>query len=126
MKKRAVILLVFLFLIPIVFSQSIESPIKKITDKAEQYETGNINYAQLVVYITSLSKNLAEEMGAESQNKDVVLKAAQLEKSLGKPTETTKWAWAETGDGNGYDKKLDKEAPAWRKIIFDGKKIQLW
>src|SRR3989344_37203 len=126
MKKEAFLLLIFLALIPSITSQSIETPIQKITYHAEEYETGNINYAQLIVYTSTLSKELAEEMGATSQQHDVVLKAEQLESALGKPTETTKWVWLETGDGNGHEKKLDKEVPGWRKIIFDGKKIQLW
>src|SRR3989344_4548916 len=126
MKKEAFLLLIFLALIPSITSQSIETPIQKITYHAEEYETGNINYAQLIVYTSTLSKDLAEEMGAVSQEHDVVLKAEQLESALGKPTETTKWVWLETGDGNGHEKKLDKEVPGWRKIIFDGKKTQLW
>ncbi len=126
MKKEAFILfLVFIFLTQ-ASAQSIDTPIKKITYQAEQYETGNINYAQLIVYISSLKQDIAEAMGSIGEEHDPVLKAEQLESALGKPTETTKWAWAETGDGNGHDKKLDEEVPAWRKIIFDGGKIQLW
>ena len=122
------IILFFLVSIPLIISQSIDVPIKKITDKAEQYETGNINYAQLIVYTTTLSKDLAEEMGAitKEQSHEAVLKAEQLEKSLGKPTDMTRWVWVESGDGDGYEKKLDQDAPGWRKIIFDGKKMQIW
>ncbi|MBI4158704.1 hypothetical protein HY500_00415 [Candidatus Woesearchaeota archaeon] len=124
MKKEAFILfLTILIFIPIAFAQSIDAPIKKVTYHAEQYEVGNINYAQLIVYISSLSKDMAEEMGAISQDHDPVLKIEQLESALGKPTESTKWVWVE---GEEREKRLDEEVPAWRKIIFDGKKIQIW
>ena len=63
MKKRVIVLfMILLVLVPIALAQSIENPIKKVTHHAEQYEVGNINYAQLIVYITSLSQEIAEEM----------------------------------------------------------------
>lgn len=125
MKKEVFIVsLIILLLTPIAFAQSIEDPIKKVAHHAEQYEIGNINYAQLIVYITSLDQEMAEEMGATAgDSHDPALTMEQLESSLGKPTESTKWVWVE---GEEREKKLDKEAPAWRKIIFDGKKIQIW
>ena len=124
MKKEVIILfLIILSLTSLTLALNIDAPIKKITHHAEQYEVGNINYAQLIVYITSLSQDLAEEMGATQQGHDAVLKAEQLESSLGKPTETIKWVWVENEE---KEKKLDKEIPAWRKIIFDGEKIQIW
>ncbi|MBI5803718.1 hypothetical protein HY450_00575 [Candidatus Pacearchaeota archaeon] len=127
MKKGALILFLALaILIPSALADPIDETIKKITYHAEQYESGNINYAQLVVYTSTLSRDLAEAMGATSREHDPVLKAEQLESALGKPTETTKWVWVDTRDGNGYEKKLDSEASAWRKLIFDGKRIQLW
>ncbi|HLC53106.1 MAG TPA: hypothetical protein VJK03_01045, partial [Candidatus Nanoarchaeia archaeon] len=104
-------------------AQSIDAPIKTITHYAEEYEIGNINYAQLIVYMASSSKELAEEMGAASQDHDSILKQEQLEKALGKPTETTRWVWVENED---QERKLDNEVPAWRKIIFDGRKIQVY
>jgi len=123
MKKEVVLFLILLVLTPIASAQSIEDPIKKISHHAEQYEIGNINYAQLIVYITSLSKDMAEEMGATGDIHNPMLTTEQLESALGKPTESTKWVWVE---GEEREKKLDKEAQAWRKIIFDGKKIQIW
>ncbi|MEK6855335.1 MAG: hypothetical protein AABX73_03890 [Nanoarchaeota archaeon] len=127
MKKEALVLfLALVILIPSVLADPIDEIIKKVTYQSEQFEAGNINYAQLIVYTTSLRLDLTKEMGATSQEHDPVLKLEQLEKALGKPTETTKWVWVETGDGGGYEKKLDNEAPAWRKPVFDGKKIQMW
>ncbi|MEK6917684.1 MAG: hypothetical protein AABW51_01935 [Nanoarchaeota archaeon] len=104
----------------------IEDLIEKTTYQAEQYEAGNINYAQLIVYTASLRYELSKAMGASLERHDPVLKTEQLEKALGKPTENTKWIWVEEGDGNGYEKKIENGAPAWRKLIFDGKKIQIW
>ena len=110
-------------IVPAVFAASVDSSIQAITHYAEEYETGNIDYAQLIVYTSSLQGELAETMGAVAQGHDAVLDAAQLEQALGKPTEHTKWVWVE---GQNSEKKLDNEAAAWRKIIFDGKTIQLW
>ena len=121
--------LIFLIFISILFlsvhlasSQSVDSSMAKLTHAAEEYETGNINYAQLLVYLASSGKELAEEMGAVSKYHDPILGQEQLEKALGAPTEKTKWIWVE---GEDREKKLDSDIPAWRKIIFDGKKIQL-
>ena len=130
--KREKFLFLFIltsaFLLSISFAsqtmaQSIDEPIQKITYYAEQYETGNINYAQLIVYMGSLGKDLAEEMGAVSQEHDPILNQKQLESALGEPTEKTKWAWVEDEE---QERKLGKEAPAWRKPIFDGNKIQIY
>ena len=129
MKKKALflififILVLFISSINLASSQSIDSSIKKMTHTAEQYKTGSINYAQLIVYMASLSKELAAEMGATSQEHDQILKQEQLERALGKPTETTEWVWVENEE---REKKMDKEIPAWRKIIFDGKNIQMY
>ncbi len=127
MEKRVGIFFLVLALAfsSLISAESIDGPIKEITYQAEQYETGNINYAQLTVYINSLSREIAEEMGATTQDHDPILKEEQLKNSLGEPTESTKWVWIEGNDG-GHDKKLDSEVPAWRKIIFDGNKIQIW
>ena len=130
MKKRArlftliaLTLLSSIFFTNMISSQSIDSSIKKMTYTAEQYETGSLNYAQLIVSMASLSKELASELGASSQDHDQVLNTEQLERALGKPTESTKWVWVE---GEEREKKLDSEIPAWRKIIFDGKETQIY
>ncbi|MEK6945446.1 MAG: hypothetical protein AABW63_01500 [Nanoarchaeota archaeon] len=132
MKKRGLILFfVILFLtisilIKPVAASEIEDSIEKVTYQAEQYEAGNINYAQLIVYTASLRQDLSKAMGASFQEHDPVLKTEQLEKALGKPTETTRWVWVEEGNGNGHEKKVENGVSAWRKLIFDGKKMQIW
>ena len=126
MEKRAVVFLLALTLfagfLGAASAGEIDAPIQEITHYAEEYETGNINYAQMIVYITSSQQELAEAMGATSQGHDSVLQAGQLESAFGEPTEYTRYAWV---DGENREKKLPNEAPAWRKPIFDGNKIQI-
>ena len=127
MKKRVFVFILFLALavlsIYVVSAESIDEQIKQVTYYAEQYETGNINYAQLVVYMSLMREKLSAAMGAVEQEYGAVLKAEQLESALGKPTETTKWVWIE---GEEREKKMEQEIPAWRKIIFDGRKTTIW
>src|SRR3989344_709704 len=128
MKKRGVILLISLilglFLIGsiLAISNSADSEIKSITHYAEEYEVGNIDYVKLLVYISKSRQNLNEILGATNQQMGGVLKQEKIREILGEPTEETKWVWVE---GEEHDKKLDSPVPAWKKIIFDGKKIQI-
>ncbi len=119
----ALTLLSSFFLSSVVSAQSFDSTIKKMTHAAEQYESGSIDYAQLIVYMGSLSKELASQLGADQTSHDAVLTASQLESALGEPTESTYWVWIE---GEEKEKKLDSAIPAWREIIFDGEKLQIY
>jgi len=128
MKKRVFIglvsLILSLFLITNVLavSTSADSEIKTITHYAEEYEIGNIDYVKLLVYISASRQNLNEILGATEKQMGGVLKQEKIKEILGDPTEETKWVWVE---GEEQDKKLDSSVPVWRKIIFDGKKIQI-
>ena len=128
MKKRGVIvlfgLILSLFLITSVLavSNSADSEIKTITHYAEEYEIGNIDYVKLLVYISASRQNLNEILGATEQQMGGVLKQDKIKDILGDATEETRWVWVE---GEEQDKKLDSSVPVWRKIIFDGKKIQI-
>ena len=124
MKKGAglTILLVSLILIPLVLGNSLDDEVKKLTHYAEEYESGNINYAQLLIHISSVREELNGMLGVVSKDYGGILKSDQLKPLLGEPTEETKWVWVE---GEEQDKKLDSSVPAWKKIIFDGKKIQI-
>jgi len=128
MKKRLVsfviLIMLFLFSISIVLavSNSADSEIKSITHYAEEYETGNIDYVKLLVYISKSRQNLNEILGATEQQMGGVLKQEKIRSILGEPTEETKWVWSE---GEEQDKKLDSPVPVWKKIVFDGKKIQI-
>ena len=123
MKRGVLILfLAFVLFIPVVSSGSIDSEIQKITSYAEDYETGNINYVQLLVYTSSVREKMNNVLGASEKELGGVLKQQQIQSVLGEPNERTKWVWAE---GLEYELKLDNDVPVWRKIIFDGKKIQI-
>lgn len=123
MKKSLVIFfLSLIFFIPFILSASVDSEIQKLTYYAEEYETGNINYVQLRVYLSSVKENLNEILGARGKENDGILKQEQIENVLGEPTDETKWVWVE---GEERETKLDYYVPTWEKIIFDGKKIQI-
>ncbi|MBT4376487.1 hypothetical protein HOD29_03870 [archaeon] len=123
MQKRGVILVIFLlFLIPFISAGSIDSEIQKVTHYAEEYETNNINYAQLLVYLSAARQNLNELVGVFDHDEGGVVKQDQLRSLLGEPQEETKWVWVE---GENRDMRVDNYVPIWRKIVFDGNKIQI-
>jgi len=123
MKKRVVLfLLLALFLFPTILAGSPDAEIQKLTHYAEEYEIGNIDYVKLLVYISSVRESLNEELGATHKYMGGVVRQEQIRKILGEPTDETKWVWVE---GEERDVKLDYYVPVWRKIIFDGKKIQI-
>ena len=95
---------------------------KKIANYAREYETGNINYVQLLIYSSAVREKMNEVLGATGREIGGVLKQEQIKKILGEAAEETKWAWSE---GEEKEIKLDNPAPVWKKIIFDGKKIQI-
>jgi hypothetical protein len=126
MKKRGYILagiLLFLFVIPFLSSASneIDKEIQKVNYYAKEYETGNINYIQLLIYSSSVREKLNEYVGA-TKYEGGILKQDQVESILGKTDRTTKWVWAERLD---QEVKLEQEVPVWERLIFDGKKIQI-
>ncbi len=124
MKKKVILLLfIFIFLSTFVSSQSIDSEIQKITNYAENYETGNIDYIQLQVYTSAVKSNLNKILGAVKEHEGGLLKQEQIRQALGEPQEETKWVWVEK---ENHDIKLKELVPIWKKIIFDGKKIQIW
>ncbi len=123
MKKRgAIALLLLILLVPCVLASSVDDEIKKLTHYAEEYETGNINYAQLTVYASSIRENVNHVLGAVESHEGGLLKQDQIRDILGEPDEYTKWVWVE---GEDQDKKLDEPLPRWRRLVFDGKKIQI-
>ncbi|MCK4997816.1 hypothetical protein KAS08_05945 [Candidatus Pacearchaeota archaeon] len=123
MKKIGVL---FLFSILFVFSVSagsIDEEFQKLTHYAEEYEIGNINYPQLIVGIASARGKLSEMFGAVNMFEGGLLRQEEIEKILGSPSDMTRWVWVE---GEDRDRKLDEAVPNWRKIIFDGRKVQIW
>jgi len=125
MKKRvyfSCLVLALIILLPMVLATSVDEEMKKLTHYSEEYEIGNIDYVKLLVYISASRQNLNEILGATEQQMGGVLKQEKIKEILGDPTEETKWVWVE---GEEQDKKLDSPVPVWKKIIFDGKKIQI-
>jgi len=124
MKKVLISVLILLFVLNLGFvsSGSIDDEFKKLANYAGEYETGNIDYVKLLVYSSAVRQKMNEVLGATGKEMGGVLKADQLNSFLGEPTEETKWVWME---GEEKEKKMDEAVPAWRKVIFDGKKIQI-
>ncbi|MDP3966570.1 MAG: hypothetical protein Q8Q04_03500 [archaeon] len=132
MKKLVIfvflLLATFLLFLPFISSTSsassgsFEDEIKKVTYYAEEYETGNIDYPRLVIYLGTQREKINEKLGAARTNEGDILKQDQVRNVLGDPKMYTRWVWVEKED---REKKLDKEVPAWDKIVFDGKKIQI-
>jgi hypothetical protein len=120
--KKGVALLLVLILLPTILASSIDDEVQKITHYAEEYEIGNINYVSLLVHTSAVREKLNEELGATRRYEGGVLKQEQIRSILGESNEETKWVWVE---GLGYEVKLDTYVPVWKKIIFDGKKIQI-
>ncbi len=127
MEKRVILVASFIMLtffsMSLVLSVSnIDSEIKKVTYYAQEYETGNIGYVKLLVYVSNTKQSLNEILGATEREMGGVLKQEKIREILGEPVEETKWVWVE---GEEQDRKLDSPVPVWKKIIFDGKKIQI-
>lgn len=124
--RRALLVLVTLLLVITLSSSaasdSIDTEIKKVTNYAEDYETGNINYAKLSVYISASREKLNEALGAVGREEGGLLKQEQLRPVLGKPTKETDWVWVEKEE---RETRIDEPVPVWEKIIFDGNKIQI-
>jgi hypothetical protein len=128
MLKRGLIAISFLFLLIFsagvyaVSADSVDDEFKKLAHYAGEYETGNINYVQFIIYTSSIRGKMNEILGATGKEMGGILKEEQLKAVLGEPTEETKWVWSE---GEEKEKKIDSPAPVWRKIVFDGRKIQI-
>src|SRR3989344_2109122 len=99
----------------------VASEIQKLIHYAEEYETGNIDYARLIVYTGAVREQLNEDLGVIDRREGGIMNEEQVRKALGEPTEKTKWVWSEE-----ENKKLSESIPAWRKLVFDGKKIQIY
>jgi len=95
---------------------------QKVTYYAEEYEIGNINYVQLIVYLSSIRENLNEIMGVVEKSEGGLLKQEQIRNVLGEPEEETKWVWVEKEE---QEIKLEHYVPIWKRIVFDGKKIRI-
>src|SRR3989344_1476006 len=98
MKKRWIIFFLFTILsFPLISSasNSVDSEIQRLTLYAEEYETGNIEYVQLMVYMASVKEGLNEILGVVEKDYGGILKQEQIKEALGEPDEETKWVWIE-------------------------------
>ncbi len=117
------LLILLVLLLPVILADTnLDSEVQRATHYAEQYETGNINYVQFLVYMSSVRENLNELLGAVERHHGGLLEEEKLRDVFGEPTHETKWVWQEK---EHHEKKLDYEVPRWEKIIFDGKKLQI-
>jgi len=119
MKKSvfSVLVLAILIALPVVLADSVEDEIQKLTHYAEDYETGNIDYVQLLLYLGSTREKLNEILGATGKHEGGLLKQEQIEQVFGEPDEETKWVWVEKEQ---REKKLDSAVPIWKRVVFDG------
>jgi hypothetical protein len=115
-------ILLGLSLFPTILANSVDSEMQKITHYAEDYETGNIDYIRLMLHLSSARGGLNEILGATRKEMGGIVKQDKLTEVLGEPNEKTRWVWVE---GEEHDMKLDEAVPVWKKIVFDGKKIQI-
>ncbi|MFH1918025.1 MAG: hypothetical protein ABIJ14_02920 [Nanoarchaeota archaeon] len=123
MKKGVLFfVLLMLILLPIASAGSVDSEMQKVTHYAEEFETGNINYVQFLVHLSSVRENLNEILGATGKEYGGIVKQEQVRAILGEPEKETKWVWVENEE---REKKVESSVPIWEKIIFDGKKIQI-
>ena len=76
MGKRLLVLgvLLGLFLLPTILANSVDSEIQKITHYAEDYETGNIDYIRLMLYLSSARGGLNEVLGATGKEMGGIVK----------------------------------------------------
>ena len=114
MHKRGILLtLVFLFSLALASAGSVDDEMQKLTHYAEEYETGNIDYVQLMVYMSAARESLNELMGVSSRQEGGLLRQEQLRNVLGEPEEKTKWVWVEREE---HEIRLDNYIPVWKKI----------
>ncbi len=123
---RKVILSIFLLslvLAPCIFADSdIDSEMQKLVHYAKEYEVSNIDYVQLMIYVSAVREGMNEILGVTHQEIGGVVDQSDIERVLGKPSDETRWVWVE---GDDHDIRLDSAVPIWRKIVFDGKKVQI-
>lgn len=121
MKKRARLFLfslVLILLISMGFTSAahFDSNFQKISNYAEEYEIGNINYAQFLVYLSAERQDMENYLGVKFFSED------KIQAALGEPTRTEREIYSKK-DGkmleNGKDNKI------WERTLFDGNKLRI-
>jgi hypothetical protein len=122
MKKIIIILAIFL-LLPLAMAQTVDESISNLVANAEQYELGNINYMELVAYNGIVRENINQELGSVHQEDGPsAVSLESIEDYFGTPSEYTRHAW---NSRENKEAMLDEPVPTFRKILFDGKRIQI-
>lgn len=114
------VIFIFMFLIGVVTAapaDDFSDQISRTTYYAESYESGNIDYSQLVVYLASTE----EEINAVLKSK-ISVSDTDLTKILGTPKKTNFVLASDFVN----DVQVDTPAATWEnKIIYDGEKLQI-
>jgi hypothetical protein len=116
------ILFIFVLSCSFIHATSIDGEFKKIANYAVEYESGNINYVQLLTYTSASREKMNSLLGATGKEMGGILKEDEIKSLLGGSTEETKWVFSE---GEQKEKKLTRSVPVWKKIIYDGKEMQI-
>ena len=112
-----------LIIIPTV-AASVDEQIDTLVSYAELYETGDINYLELQVQTGIARQEINEILGSfefEDHGPGGITSEA-AEQYFGTPEKYTDWAWDVANDD---DVQLEEPVPAFEKIIFDGKRVQV-
>ena len=107
-KKVVPVILILLVSFSIVLAaetKTVDSEIQKLTHFAEQYETDNIDYIQLLIYISSAREGLNEILGVTNKEMGGIVKQDAIEKNI---------ADQYNGNANGVLQIVDGE-----EIVFN-------
>ncbi len=97
-------------------SEDFQDHFKKISHYAEEYDIGNINYAQLMIYLSAERQDMEEYIGQKN------FSSQKAQEVLGAPARSTKYIYSKKV---GDMVKTENANNAWEKVIYDGKKIRI-
>jgi hypothetical protein len=125
--KRVLVLILLVILLSqqalaAISTTIIPNEITKLSHYGEDYESGNINYAQLIVYISAVRQDINSQLRKIYLETGNPISEDEIEGILGKASSTTTEAWS------GIQQKsvqLERPFKTWNKLVFDGKKIQI-
>ncbi|MFA5887554.1 MAG: hypothetical protein WC852_02495 [Candidatus Nanoarchaeia archaeon] len=127
MKTLLVIMTLLTAIVPSAFAADpVTDKVYAITNYAEQYEMGQISYAELRVYSGAIREDvrllMSEQVFGEEMNQQKGVSEDAAKKFFGAPTEYTSWVWSSKEE---KEIRLENKMPRWEKIVYDGKKIQV-
>ncbi|MBU2638289.1 MAG: hypothetical protein KJ955_04915 [Nanoarchaeota archaeon] len=128
MKNLLILLTLLIAILPSAFAaDQVTDKVFAITHYAEQYEMGQISYAELRVYSGAIREDVRELMSKQVFGDEIGehyegVSEEAAKKFFGEPTEYTSWVWSSKEE---KDVKIENKMPRWEKIVYDGKKIQV-